>query len=103
MATTLAQKLALATDTTFIGQCKMQIIAEAINQLSSPRAASSLIKNEKMFRLAQSIVTSPDSYATQFAVVIAGNSALTSPVSDAAVATGVTQAFPIIAGVTAND
>lgn len=103
MATNLAQKLALATDTTFQGQCKMQIIAEAITRLSAPRDTSSLNKVTKIIALAQSIVQSPDSYSIVFATNIAANSQLTSPVADAAVATAVTQAFPIIAGVTAND
>ncbi len=100
MATTLAQKKALADDATFQGQIKMQILAEAIAQLNATKPASSNSKGEKMIQLARSIVQSSDSYVTSFASAIAANSQLTTPVSDANVASAVTAAFPIIAGIT---
>ncbi len=99
MPTTLAQKLALATDATFQGQVKMQILAEAISQLSADRPTSSPSKGEKIISLARAIVQSSDSYVASFASAIAANSQLTSPVSDVNVVSAVTAAFPIIAGV----
>ena len=100
---TLAEKLALAGNATFIGQIKMQILIESSTQLQAPRSTSSLTKAHKLISLANSIVQSPDSYATIFANGIAATSNLTSPVADATVASAVTAAFPVIAGVTAND
>ncbi len=67
MATTLAQKAALAIDTTFIAQIKMQIIYEANYQLTAPKPASSQIKYDKLMSLSKSIIQSPDSNAIVFA------------------------------------
>lgn len=103
MATTLAQKLALATDVTFQGQVKMQIVIEAVSVLTGVKPGGADTNYKKRLQLAQSIINNADSYVIPFANGIASNSALTSPVSDANVATWVTTSFPFIAGITPGE